>query len=282
MIPFIGQKLETNRVMNTLKIILIIHSLSYYTYAQRFLSGKTKFCDSISVETQIKLSALAKKINNTQSADSLLFYFGKLKIFHSIVNKEIPLLNLTNGNISWVDSCKIKTDLIIPYLKLDYAVEGTMLLFTINNKNLLNRALITKGKNDDKLFALLVNVWGEAGESGIGFPRFMTKMTDLSGYSNIGDGLHTLLLKKIYGLRKENNPILIEETNQAYMLIIENLNWPICLGNSKEKAIKEMQNILKSKYLRNETDRKKLKVGIENIQSGKFQSDCKTKNCKFE
>ncbi len=214
-------------------------------------------------------------------SDTLIADFKRLTDIKGLLNYRARSYALEN-KISKPDSCIKEIEKICPFFKLTYIEEGTVLFFELNNKALLGQALKTAGRADDKLFSLLKEVWGDYGEEASSFPVWIDRKTCLSGYSVLGDGTHTKVLKNLSLLRQEKNVQAKKTANEIYDMVIDDLNYRRSFGNSKEAAAKELQSIIDDKYLFAEQDKNKLLEGKKNLSNKEMQFDCRTKKCQFE
>ncbi|MCW3104334.1 MAG: hypothetical protein JWO09_2774 [Bacteroidetes bacterium] len=237
-------------------------------------------CPGISTETKTAINTLAGHMNRVNLSDSLLLDLKKLRGLKDQLNAEVRMFS--QDSIADIDSCAKEIESLIPFLKMVWSEEGTVPFFTFNNGNLLGRAKQTKGKSDDELFGLLNDAWGSYGENTVTFPKWLTRVTDLSGYSKLGDGIHTQLLKKIALLKKQDNKIVTEEAGKLYVLVTDDFFSKSSYGNSRESVLKELTGILSDKELLTEADRMKLTERIKQLQTEKLQFDCKTLDCHFE
>jgi uncharacterized protein YecT (DUF1311 family) len=239
-------------------------------------------CSILNEEIYNKLSELSKKMSKPSSSEDLIDDFKKLKTLQLAVNKEIRTINVDSIS-SQTDTCLKKIEQLIPFFKRVYSEEGTVIFFTLNNKNLLKAAASTKEKTDDNFFSFLKEVYGDYGEYMITFPVWMTKVTHISGYSNLGDGIHTKILKELFVLKTEKNSFVKESLDAIYDLLIDDLISPHSFGNTKEVALKELRSLITDKSIGiSEADMKKLVEAEKKIETGKFQFECKTKKCNFE
>jgi hypothetical protein len=238
-------------------------------------------CPGISTQTKTMIATLADHINHAAVPDTLLSDFKTLGILKKKLNAEFREYS-SLGSKAGIDSCAKEIETVMPFLKMVWSEEGTAPVFTFHNGNLLRKAKQTKGESDDQLFELLNETWSAYGENMITFPEWLKPVTDLSGYSKLGDGIHTQLLKKIAALKKQNNVIIQEEADKLYGLVTDDLLSKNSYGNPRESVLKELQGIIDEKNLVSETDHQKLTERKKQLQTEKLQFDCKTGNCHFE